>query len=192
MHIATKELPEKIQNMLKSMGYAKKDISVEGAESISPVDMPYKGNRCYFAVINLATGEQNVSQGSWGGANAFNPENRVDLDSKNYPIPENVVVIKGQSGYLNTASIYVNPINLQKFIPEKIEITEEERNVLEMFRGLTPAGRKNEISRKALYDRNYPAKFAAIADALVAKGLLKRNKAGATQITTEGKNAIAR
>jgi hypothetical protein len=184
MYIPIQQLPQAIQSMLRTLGYNKADIDIQGAESISPANDGSQGSRAYFAVINLATGERNVTHGSWGGANAFNPNNAVDLDQTPHAIPENVVAIKGCAGHLNMATLYVNPANLQKFLPEKTAVTADELTLLVMYSRLTSAGRKDEIARRGL--KNVEATVAS----LVAKGLLKQNKAGATQITTAGKNAI--
>ncbi len=52
------------------------------------------------------------------------------------------------------------------------------------FKGLTSAGRKDEWSRRG----SVPSETEL--DALATRGLLKRAKNGATQITTEGRNAL--
>lgn len=89
-------------------------------------------------------------------------------------------------------------------------LTDLEQAVLEAHGGLTSAGRKNEFERwenDAAWNRSWwkgspvtgtshreksadaRRQINAAVDSLVARGLLKKNKAGAVAITTEGKNA---
>jgi hypothetical protein len=89
-------------------------------------------------------------------------------------------------------------------------LTDLEQLVINAFGGWTSAGRKeyfedrlpheivrrrhsggmHNLSREEMQQERHLARkeIAAIIDSLVARGLLKRNKAGATQITTAGKN----
>jgi hypothetical protein len=61
-------------------------------------------------------------------------------------------------------------------------VTEKEKSILRVFRGYKPGEyRKAELARLDTASEDLAA--------LVGKGLLKRNSAGATQITTAGKNA---
>jgi hypothetical protein len=115
--------------------------------------------------------------GSWGGANAFVNNNVIDLDSNEYTIPLDCAVIKGSEGYLGTiASVILNPGNLPKWLPAKVDMSKEELDVLNQF-----------ISLKSSY-RDLTGK-GEVVDSLVQRGFLKRNKTGATAITVEGKNA---
>lgn len=189
MYAKTSDLPEAIQRALSEVSYHRKDIEVEAAEEISPLGAGGAGRREFFAIVDLSSGRYGVEWGSWGGANIFNQQNRVDLDRGRYRIPANVAVVKGSSGgnHPTWAHVYVRPDMLAPLLPQAASsVTPRERWVLYTFSGLTSAGRKDEWSR-----RRHPPSEAELT-AMIARGWLKRNKAGATQITTEGRNASSR
>jgi len=189
VYAKTSDLPDAIQRALDEVGYGRKDIEVEAAEEISPLGAGGAGRREFFAIVDLSSGRHEVEWGSWGGANMFSPENRVDLDRNAYRIPANVAVVRGSSGggHPTNARVYVRPDMLAPLLPAAgVSVTPRERWVLYTFDALTSAGRKDEWAR----ERHPPS--PAELDAFVARGWLKRNKAGATQITTEGRNALGR
>jgi len=182
MHVATRDLPEVLQRILKARGYNKRDVSVEPKERVGLSGASGSGQRCYAVIVNLSTGQHQTHMGSWGGPNVFNPTNRVDLDDSQHVIPLNGAVVKGSEGHYSYASIYVHPDNFQKLLPPKPEVSEIERSVLRVYRQYKAAYRKEYLAR-------IPGYTEAI-ELLVSRGMLKRNKAGATSITTDGKNAI--
>jgi len=186
IHLKVKDLPESVIKALKGLGYNKSDISIETVTEISPFSAGGQGQQSYFVVVDLESGKKVIEErGSWGGENMFNPTNRVDKDAADYKIPDNAVVIKGSTGNYNFANIYVNPNTLIKALPEPkgIKLEEEDLKVLKIFDGITSAYRKE-------YLRKIP-KSEEITKKLVQEGYLKQNKALATQITTEGKNAVS-
>ena len=132
-------------------------------------------------------GETKSFEGSWGGANMFNPGNAVDLDKTQRPLPEGFAVIKGSTGNFMHAYILLNPNNLAKFLPiNDVELSPRDRWILYTFDGLTSAGRKDEWR----YSRDIPSEDDL--NRLAEMGYLKRSRNGATKITTEGKNALGR
>jgi hypothetical protein len=177
--VRTDTLPESIRSALKSVEYYAKDIGIQGKETES-VMCYTSGDGCrgFVLIVNLETGECKSMQGSWGGSNLFNPTNAVDLNDNEYPMHSGVAVIKGTTGYPRTfASITLHPSNITPLLPTvDPTLTDEEKRMLAEFRSLKPAY------------RNTKGKESMIAS-LVSRGYLKQNKAGATQITTEGKNA---
>ena len=122
-----------------------------------------------------------------GGANIFNPSNPVDLDSTARELPEGFAVIKGHTGNKTFAYVLVHPNNLQKLLPARADVTEQEQHALGCF-GLKPAYRQQEFNRYrdrlGVFNKDNP-----IIQALQAKGLIKINSNGSLQITTQGKNA---
>lgn len=184
-HIAVNQLPRTLQSALSALGYGRKDISVDAAESVSPFGAGGNGYREFFVAVNLATGQREERWGSWGGANPFNPTNRVDNATAEYAIPANVAVIKGSigGGRPVSARIYVRPDAMAPMLPAAPELTATETGALYCYRALKSGQyRQDEL-------RRYGADAATI-DGLVSRGLLKRASNGATQITTEGKNAL--
>lgn len=178
------ELPECIQTALKSIGYGRVDIEIEAKEKVSPSVAGGDGYKGFCMIINMETGETKRMEGSWGGSNYFSQDNQVDLDANMYTIPNNFAVIKGVTGYKVFADMYINPSNMAKYLPAKIEMDPRDRWILYTFKGLTSAGRKDEWNRS----RDKPSEEDL--NRLAALGFLKRSSNGATKITTEGRNAL--
>ncbi len=179
MYVQVASLPVAVQQALSSLGYAKKDISVETRETVSMQGNPMQGNRCYFILVNLQTGQFEQRTGSWGGSNMFNPANLVDNLDKSMPLPVDFMAISGESGGRgNFAHVYVNPANVAKYLPAPSDVTQREKDILAVFR-LTSAGRKD-------YLRGIKSEEI---QSLISRGFLKANKAGAISMTVEGKNA---
>jgi len=187
MYAKVRDLPESIQSALRAVSYGAADIEVRAAEKVSPQVCGGDGKRGFCVLIMLATGQREELIGSWGGSNMFNPQNQVDLDSADYPIPDGVAVIKGTMGYPRTfATLYLAPSNIAKLLPAPTELDPRDRWILYTFSGLNSMGRRNEWARY----RDTPSE--ADLNRLAAAGYLKRSRNGATQITTEGKNALNR
>lgn len=98
------DLPECLIDALKSVGYGKRDIEILPRDETSISYGGGSGRRGFAILVNLSTGKYETHFGSWGGANAFNPENQVDLNTQSYPIPENGAVILGSEGGKNLCS----------------------------------------------------------------------------------------
>ena len=176
IHTLVAELPIPVQSVLKQLGYHKKDISIKAKEKVSIFDAGGAGRRGFYAIVALdGSVAPEVHHGSWGGANAFNPTNRVDTDDSEYTMMPGVCVITGSSGEKTYAYLTIHPDNMVALLPVKADVTDKQKEILSNFVRLKPA-----------YRSKYPAEEI---DALVAKGLLKRNKAGAISVTVEGKNA---
>lgn len=192
MYTLVKDLPELVQRQLSAVGYGRKDIDVNASEKASAFSVGGAGLRGFCVIINLSNGDVKHMQGSWGGANMFNPTNQVDLDSKEYVIPDNVVVINGSSGNGKPANarLTVAPNNIAKYLPAKSELTERQATILYTYKCLTSAGRKDYWERPSYPDFKEKVKPSEDElNELASMGLLKRSKNGATQITTDGKNA---
>ena len=185
MYTKLTDLPETIQSALNKLGYHRQDIQIEITDAVSPQVTGGKGYRGFCVILDIVTGQSEIKMGSWGGGNPFNPDNQVDLDSKPYEIPNNMAVIKGSNGTDRMfATLYLSPNNVIKALPISVELDSRLRWILYGYKGLTSQGRKNE------YSRNNDKPSAADLKQLVDMGLLKQNKAGVCQITTEGKNCF--
>lgn len=184
MYIAIKNLPESVRRALNTLGYHRPDIDVSASESVSLNGASGDGHRCFACIMNLATGEYRITHGSWGGPNMFSPTNPVDTDEQQYAIPPDGAIIKGSSGAKTFARIYVRPETLAPMLPAAQSVTAEEVAALYCHKALKGGeGRRAELARYGV--------SAACLDGLVSRGFLKRNAAGACQITTEGRNALA-
>lgn len=185
MQIAVKDLPQNLKRALDAIGYRRRDIKVDAKEFEQP-DQGGEGYRGVTAIVNLDTGEYRVAYGSWGGANPYEvTADRIDR----IQLQPNMAVITGTQGGRNNsvfASITVHPSNMAKMLPvTSAPLSERELTILYAFRALKGGEPRQE------HFRRYKVAQAEI-DALEAKGLIKVNKAGAAQITTEGRNAFPR
>jgi hypothetical protein len=186
VHIYTKDLPENLRAYLKSLGYAKTDISLTARERVSPSYGGAAGRKGFFAVFNLTTGEAKDIHGSWGGANIANPSNVVDLDSSSHDLPPGVVAISGSDGYGGCdADLYAHPQTIAPLLPAGADsgLTDPECVALYAFRALKGGSYRADFLRENRIG-------ASVLSGLVAKGMLKEDKAGKRQITTVGKNAL--
>ena len=176
MYMSIKDLTPSLQSALNDLGYHRPDISVEAKETIDISCCAGDGMRGYYALVSLdGSIPAEIHYGSWGGQNMFEVK-RVDVDRGQHTMIPGVAVITGSSGGRgNFARITLHPSNIVALLPAKLDITAEQKGILESFVGLKPA-----------YRPKYPAEEI---QALVELGLLKQNKAGATQVTTAGKNA---
>lgn len=184
MYVPVKELPDFVVSILKDLGYHSKDIVVKPGESTTMHAPSGDGYRAFVAIVNLGTKEHKVMRGSWGGANAFNPNNAVDLDTNVYTIPKDGLVIHGTEGggHPVWATITVHPDAMPKMLPDESseQLTPQELYVLYHY-GRTKSAYRKEYLQRYKIGQN-------VIDGLVAKKYLKRSESGATQITTAGKN----
>lgn len=135
-------------------------------------------------MVNLDTGARKTFIGSWGGSNMFVSSPVDDSDGVG-TLPPYGAVIRGSTGYPRTfATIYAHPAAMGRFLPsgEPDETTDAEQQALYCYVSIKGGEyRRDELRRRNVTDD--------VIDGLVAGGYLKRNKAGAVQITTAGKNA---
>lgn len=183
-HVLVEALPIVVRTVLKQHGYHRKDVSLTARESVSIAGGGgAKGQREYTSIVNLDSLNVDTHIGSWGGPNPFNPTNKVDLGDEQITLDDHTVVIKGSSGYRSFATVYMNPNLAGKFMPEPEEVSENEASILRAYGHLKSGPYRKEAIQRI-------TNHQAIIDGLVARGMLKRAKNGATRITTKGRNAI--
>jgi len=199
VYVQVKTLPQALQNALKAHGYGRADIAVDAAETFTAFVAGGQGQKGFCTLVNLATGETETHWGSWGGSNMFSPGNAVDNDQRDSALPPNFAVIKGSEGNSTYATITVNPSSLAPLLPVAAEgISDTDKKILVCYKSLKSGQYRNEALLKVFSDApswkpadpKHSAALASALDSLVSRGLLKRSSNGATQITTEGKNAI--
>jgi hypothetical protein len=184
VYVDTRDLPDSLRASLSDAGYHRKDIAIEPRETASMVGFSGQGRKAFVVLVDLATGRTESHSGSWGGANMFSPQNAVDLDTTERPIPPGMAVIKGTSGYHGCfATIHLHPDNVARLLPSKPEVTEREASILGTF-GYKPGYRKERWQEMGVT----PIEL----DALISRGMLSKNRAGAISITTAGKNCKGR
>lgn len=186
MYVQVKDLPAPVQEALTAVSYGRKDITVQASTSVVLSSSSGDGMRAFVALVNLSTGKHTVTWGSWGGANMFNPTNAVDNDDRSYELPADGVAIRGTKGGNQPvyATLHVPASMVDRILPSAgVTLTEAEKDALYCHK----AYKGGQYRRDELARRNVTAE---VIDGLVERGLLSRNKAGAVQITTDGKNAI--
>lgn len=188
LYTKVETLPESLRAALRSVSYGRPDIAIQARETYRPAQPSGTGLRAFCVVVNIATGESELRQGSWGGANMFSASqsNPIDSDRNSYPIPEGIAVIEGHEGGGRPvyASIALHAKNLAPLLPPKSELSERDAYLLTAYKRLTSAGRKNEFERRG------KAPSTAELESLVQRNLLAKAGTG-LKITTEGKNALA-
>ena len=183
MHTPITDLSPAIREALKSVDYHAADISVEAGETAAP-SWGDRGSRGFVVIINLTTGERRSVVGAWGGPNMFTSS---PVDGRDVvELPPNGAAIVGTMGHPRTfARIIAHPQAFGNLLPsaeDAEELTHEEQQAIYCFAAIKGGEyRRDELRRRKV--------SPATVDSLVERGYLKRNRAGATQITTQGKNA---
>lgn len=190
IHVPLKDLPDVFRKALREVSYNKRDIEIKPATSYSLMDSGGDGQKGFAVAVNLQTDQYKITWGSWGGSNAFNPRNHVDMDDTNRTLPPDSAVIKGTSGSYTWAYILIHPSNLQGLLPEDsgTALSQKELHALNILGGIKPGYRAEEFRDKGLgrYSPDNP-----LIQGLIEKGLVAL-KGGGLQITTEGKNKRVR
>lgn len=185
MWIETKDLPDSVRDVLARVGYGRRDVEVRVAETLVMSGVGSKGRRAFVGMVDLSTGRSDVTYGSWGGPNPFVPDNAVDRDHGAYRLPDTAVIVLGSQGYPQTfLTLHVPPALMPRMLPAAGEtVTKEELDAL-YAHGRIKGGayRRDELRRRGVREETVAA--------LVARGLLSENRAGARQITTAGRNAL--
>lgn len=187
-YVKVAELPVSIQKALESAGYHCKDVPVEVRETFEPRPPSAEGRRGFCAACRLDDGAQfEMRWGSWGGSNMFTKT--IDDVEGSYEIPEFVAFVTGFSnagpGYPGYAVVHISPKNMNpKLLPAKADVTEREAKILAIFKSLKSSYRQQYLDRM----KATPEEVTA----LVTRKFLNRNAAGATSLTTEGRNAAGK
>jgi hypothetical protein len=175
-------LPGVLRKALKDVGYRSRDISVVPQVRVNLNPYAGDGERGFAVLVNLSTGATKTVHGDWGGYSpAGGPS--IDRDRGEHPLPRDGVAIVGSSGGRGTyATIYVHPDSVVPLLPGDVEMTDREAGILRSM-GYTSSYRKELFADMKVQPSD--------VDALVKRGWIARNKAGALSLTTAGKNAAA-
>jgi hypothetical protein len=184
MYIGRNDLPATVRHALTAIGFNRNEIAVTASESFSMGGGGGVGSRALIAVINLQTGEYNVTRGSWGGSNMFQ-KTPADDDRASRPLPEGFAVFLGSEGNGTYGSLRIHPKNLAPLLPATPEVTERERKILKACS--YKSGYRREACERlgVVYAKDDPA----IAS-LIARGFISANGTG-MRLTTSGMNAKA-
>jgi len=180
--VLVKELPDVLRKALKDVGYRSRDIAVVPQALVSLNPYAGDGERGFAVLVNLATGATKTVQGDWGG---YSPVGKpsIDQDRGEHPLPRDGVAIVGSSGGRGTyATIYVHPDSVVPLLPGAVEMTDREAGILRSM-AMTSSYRKELFADMKVQPGE--------VDALVERGWIARNKAGALSLTTAGKNAAS-
>lgn len=186
-YVDVKDLPDVLQDALKSVGYHRDNVMVDVKEKICPRPPSSKGRRGFCTVVRLdESGEYKTAWGSFGGSNMF--VQSIDDVHETVEIPADTAFVMGTGsggkGYPAYAHITISPANINpKLLAPNADVTEKESKILAVFT-LKSGYRKEALSRLGATEDE--------VDSLVSRGFLKqRAKNGATRLTTEGRNAAS-
>lgn len=186
-YLETSTLPPCLQSALEAAGVGRKTIGVYVQDTVSMLAPSGDGMRGFTILVDLDTGDRQEHQGSWGGANAFNPRNAVDLDTASRPLPPNGAVIHGHigGGKPAYATITIHPNRAARLLPAPSDaLSERDQTLLCVYARLNSRGRKEWFARN-------PSQVPTTLEltSLVEYGYITRNKSGAVTITAKGRNA---
>ena len=186
LYVAIDRLPPSVRAALDAVGFGRKDIPVHVHEDFDPRPSSGEGLRGFTAACKLdGTREHSLVWGSWGGANMFTRTVDDGIEGDSAPIPPGIAFVTGHVGGGRPvwASLTVRPDGLDPTLLAAPAVSAREATILACFRALKSSARPEYLSRGKVT----PAEI----DSLVSRGYLSRNRAGATSITTEGRNASA-
>lgn len=185
-YVKVQDLPPVLQKGLSEVGYHRKDIEINVQEQVCVRPPSAKGCRGFAVACLLDDSQQTkVTWGSWGGSNMFT--RTVDDIHEVVDTPPNSAFILGMSGggKPTYARVVIGPGNMNPtLLPPAASVNDREAKILAIFKMLKSAARPEYLGRMKA--------TTSEVDSLVERGYLKRNKAGATSITTEGRNAAGR
>lgn len=186
MYVEVKSLPTVVQNALTSVSYGRKDIEVCPSASVTLSSSSGDGYRAFVTLVNLTTNNYETAWGSWGGSNMFNPENPVDNDHREYVLPDDGLAITGHKGGTEPvwARLRVPASMMNRMLPATPTLTTEQLDALYCYKSIKGGQYRKDALKRLRTSQG-------TLDGLVELGLLTRNKAGSSAITTAGKNAVA-
>jgi hypothetical protein len=185
MYYQVKDLPDTLQSNLKALGYHKKDLQIKTSDTFTPDTAYGDGYRAMSVAINLSSGESKTTVGDYGGGFGSKAQDQAALNNSKVTIPEGIVFLSIQSGPHMFVTAYAHPSTFALLLPKsEITLPLEEECVLFSHRAYKSSYRSEYYNQKGI------SNVAEIVQKLASKGFLKINKAGSSQITTEGKNMV--
>lgn len=116
--VLTSTLPPAVQRVLAEVRFSKRQITVSKDTSFSMYSAGDDGAKGFAALVDLDTNQSSVTWGAFGGgALGQKPSPVDDVNTPNKPLPDHLVVIRGQVGGRDPyASITVTPKALPRLI----------------------------------------------------------------------------
>ena len=193
MYVKVKDLPDHIRRACKLLGHNRESINCVRVNEVSKLYHGNTGARGVFRLVSIESGVLETVYGSWGGPSYLTISvwltgNPVDEFEGNVELPDGIVALKGSTGHLNLLTLYASESTMA-MLPQgqTEELTSIEKVVLYAHASL-----KGGKYRKEFYQRHRmtAAQLDLTLSSLAGKELIKINKAGASSITTNGRNAI--
>lgn len=145
MYVDVRELPKCCKEVLKRIGFNRKEIQLETAERVSlrhPVSLPY--NRGFCVLVNLTSGKYRVGVGSYGGTNQFHTTIVDDCNFK-FRLPSNFILIKGEHGSNGSfATMTMCPSGALPFVGSEDDCEDRMYKLLKIFYK-TNGNRRSEL-----------------------------------------------
>ena len=183
-YMSRKELGEKIPDLAKAYdgayGGKKPDIKIVAAGTFSfPQEQYSQGSwHVIFAVLNGQVKE--LSVGNYYG--------------KSQQLLPNSMILDCIVGHLSLCYLYVHPQDATPLVKEAEELSVNEYLALSVMQGYKAFAREKEFYEIKYKSDSYkkraenPNEYKDTLKLLAEKGLVKLSKAGAAQLTLEGKN----
>jgi hypothetical protein len=162
---------------------SKHQIQVTERYSVSASELCWSGG----SVKQVVLLRQCEGQWQWQELTALSPWSGQTWSGQ---IPDDVLIVEHIEFCGKDLGLRYNVSPTSKFLegvpllPPSVELSTEERTVLNILCGIKPSYRKGEYERAKLR----PAQVDATMASLVSKGLAKKTATGAVGATTEGRN----
>jgi hypothetical protein len=134
MYVDVRELPKCVKEVLRKIGFNKKEIPFDTAERVTLrhlVSLPY--NRGFSIIINLSNGKYRVGIGSYGGTNQFHTTIVDDCNYK-FRLPSNFILIKGEHGSNGSfATMTMRPGGALPFVGSEDDCEDRMYKLLKIF-----------------------------------------------------------
>lgn len=143
MYVDVRELPKCVKEVLRRIGFNKREITFDTAERVTLrhlVSLPY--NRGFSIIVNLSNGKYRVGVGSYGGTNQFHTTIVDDCNYK-FKLPPNFLLIKGEHGSNGSfATMTMRPGDALPFASSEEDCEDRMYKLLKIFFKTT--GRKRD------------------------------------------------
>lgn len=185
VYVETKTLPPTVLAALADIGFNRPTIAIEPRETDSFSTGAYgDGYQGFTVLVDIDTGRAESFNGSWGGANPFNPGNAVDRDDKQRPVPANACIIHGQRGGGKpvSADIVIHPSRAAKYLPApSADMPDRLKAIMSVYRYYNSRGRAEAFGRIGIPSGDETSELQRL-------GYIKVTRAGAVSVTAAGRN----
>lgn len=153
MYVNVRELPRCVREVLKKVGYKKKEISYSLDERISlQHSASLRYNRGFTAIIDLISGKYRIGLGSFGGTNQFQ-KTIVDDCTMKFKFPASFVILCGEHGNGgNLSTMTMRPDGALALVGSEDDIEDRLYKILKIYKKVTGDQRDDLLCAVSPYD----------------------------------------